>query len=56
MHTSKQEIERTCENLKLALIARFEADKIDTEHKLEITRTHNELLLAKGEVDAIKFN
>jgi hypothetical protein len=56
MNTTKQQIEATCEQLKQALIARLEADIKDTENKLEITRTHNDLLLAKEGVNSIRFN
>lgn len=53
---TEKTIEAVCEHLKQKLIARLNADRKDTENKLEITRTHNDLLLAKGELDAIKFN
>jgi hypothetical protein len=56
MNTTKQEIENVCEGLKQALIARLEADQKDTENKLEITRTHNELLIAKESLNEIRFN
>ena len=53
---TKEKIEEVCEGLKQKLIARLNADRKDTENKLEITRTHNDLLLAKEALQEIKFN
>ena len=54
--TTEKTIEDVCEHLKQKLIARLLADKKDTENKLEIKRTHNDLLLAKESLNSIRFN
>lgn len=53
MTPSKQEIITAVDNLKVALLEKYEADQAVEESFVRKQRAHNEVLLAR---DAIRFN
>ena len=54
--TTHEAIISTCDKLKSAMLARYEASNKETSIKLEVIKTQNELLLVKEELNSLRFN